>query len=146
MIESYIWTIEEMATMALGIETLFLIVYVFSKKKKLSDTLTMVLITGSMSGIVYSKVENTLKLEQQEAVSIAFLQKRMEHLDRELVHLYKMDMELKKVDLDADMYISQAMKIRTETLNKIDNKTYKVGLLRKDIEWARQWLPYLIKH
>lgn len=134
--------IEISAYMFVGFCTYLLIGFIlFGKAKAIIDWVLLVATFTFCYLWFYDRVENTIKLEQQQTVSIAFLQKRMEHLDRELVHLYKMDMELKKVDLDADMYISQAMKIRTRTLNKIDNKTYKVELLRKDIEWARQWLP-----
>lgn len=114
---------------------------VLGDKKSLTEWVIILSIVVSGMYVILRSVEDSkrelanvtnaaVKLEEQLAIS-----------DKELLKLYAWNVELKKIGASADSQITAEITRRSFVNNQLDEAVVLISGYRKDLEWARLWLP-----
>lgn len=90
----------------------------------------------SASSVVANKKEATRQLVE----GLVHKYQLIDEVDKELSYLYRIDKELREVDLNANTHLVHSKEIRTRLENEIQKATDHLDKLDSEIAWAYKWL------
>lgn len=97
---------------------------------------TFFIFINSVSSVVDNKKEVTRQLVE----GLVHKYQLIDEVDKELSYLYRIDKELREVDLNANTHLVHSKEIRTRLENEIQKATDHLDKLDSEIAWAAKWL------
>ena len=130
-----------------GAISLFVVIgfLIIGNKKSLFEWILVLSIIILGVYIIHSSAEDSKRELTNVTNAAVKLEEQMLISDKELLKLYAWNVELKKIGASADSQIITEITRRSILNNQLDEAVILISSYREDIEWARQWLPYLIK-